>query len=332
MPSLSSLTSRSTCSFRVSSFFTKVTQQIHSLRARGVRSSHAVCAALSDERAFRTSVGTSCTVPLEMVGLLISLLYSMEQPKLPELLLVHGQVISYTSRMKKLPLLLAVAGIGAAVTYAVWPHEAAVNPDPNHTHMDFAVWIKGEKIDFSGERYMSEAPVSFEAEDSFFFDNAYAHEEEAAVVNPKRKYLHLHDGNGNVIHSHKPGQTIGDFFDSIDVVISKEGLNLCMKIPDHEIACEDEVNHYHWVFVVNGEQQPFFDTNYVLKDLDKLLIILPRYTDDERWEVALETYKKLLTDDACLYSRTCPERGEPPTENCIADPAVPCVDPALLEE
>jgi len=38
---------RSTCSFLVSSFFTKVTQQTHSLRASGVRSSQAARAALS---------------------------------------------------------------------------------------------------------------------------------------------------------------------------------------------------------------------------------------------------------------------------------------------
>ena len=34
-----------------------------------------------------------------------------------------------------------------------------------------------------------------------------------------------------------------------------------------------------------------------------------------------------LTDDACRYSKTCPWRGDPPAENCIADPAVPCVVP-----
>ena len=34
-----------------------------------------------------------------------------------------------------------------------------------------------------------------------------------------------------------------------------------------------------------------------------------------------------MTDDACKYSKTCPWRGEPPAESCIADPAVPCTAP-----
>src|SRR5688572_23379572 len=62
------------CSFLVSSFLTKVTQHIHSLRARGVRSSHIASAALSEVRAFRKSVGTVCTTPGEIV-LLILLFY-----------------------------------------------------------------------------------------------------------------------------------------------------------------------------------------------------------------------------------------------------------------
>ena len=74
IPSLSSLTVLLTCSFLVSSFLTKVTQHIHSLRARGVRSSHIANASLSEVRAFRKSVGILCTTPDEIV-LLILLFY-----------------------------------------------------------------------------------------------------------------------------------------------------------------------------------------------------------------------------------------------------------------
>jgi hypothetical protein len=74
IPSLSSLTVLLICSFRVSSFLTNVTQHIHSLRARGVRSSHIASAALSDVRAFRKSAGILCTTPDETV-LLILLFY-----------------------------------------------------------------------------------------------------------------------------------------------------------------------------------------------------------------------------------------------------------------
>ena len=74
IPSLSSVIVLLTCSFLVSSFLTKVTQHIHSLRARGVRCSHIASAALSEVRAFRKSVGTLCTTPCEMV-LFILLFY-----------------------------------------------------------------------------------------------------------------------------------------------------------------------------------------------------------------------------------------------------------------
>ena len=75
IPSLSSVIVLLTCSFLVSSFLTKVTQQIHSLRARGVRSSHIASAALSEVRAFRKSMGNWCTTPAEIV-LLISWFYT----------------------------------------------------------------------------------------------------------------------------------------------------------------------------------------------------------------------------------------------------------------
>jgi len=74
IPSLSSVIVLLTCSFLVSSFLTKVTQQIHSLRASGVRSSHIASAALSEVRAFRKSMGNLCTTPAEIV-LLISWFY-----------------------------------------------------------------------------------------------------------------------------------------------------------------------------------------------------------------------------------------------------------------
>lgn len=70
-PCLSSCTTLLTCSFRVSSFFTKVVQQIHSLRANGVRSSQVVTAVLFAIKAFFKSAGTVCAVPLESFLLVI---------------------------------------------------------------------------------------------------------------------------------------------------------------------------------------------------------------------------------------------------------------------
>src|ERR1700741_4593951 len=62
------------CCLLVSGFLTEITQQIHSLRASGVISSHFACATESEMRTFRKSGGTLCTAPGELAFLLINLI------------------------------------------------------------------------------------------------------------------------------------------------------------------------------------------------------------------------------------------------------------------
>ena len=76
IPSLSSEHTRSTCSRRFSGCLTEKTQQIHSLRASGVISSHAVSALESEAKAFRKSAGRSCATPPGMF-FAIHLLYTV---------------------------------------------------------------------------------------------------------------------------------------------------------------------------------------------------------------------------------------------------------------
>ncbi len=197
-----------------------------------------------------------------------------------------------------IPLLIALLVPGAR--YSIQ------NPDPNHTHADFAVWIDGTKLDFSSPEYMS--------------GTSDEHDPNHTKHDP---YLHLHDGNGNVIHRHKPNLSIQDFFQTIGVTFYKEGLNVCLS-QEKAITCEDEVMHKNWVMIVNGVRQQFFDPSYVFNDEDQILIVLPRSTDDTSLFRELESYQEKMTQDACLYSQTCLWRGKPPVENCIADPTVPC--------
>lgn len=65
-PSNNSVITLSTCFFLVSSVLTFIVQQIHSLRASGVRSSHLSRADSSFVNALRKSAGTSCTTPSEI--------------------------------------------------------------------------------------------------------------------------------------------------------------------------------------------------------------------------------------------------------------------------
>jgi hypothetical protein len=59
------------CSLLVSGFLTEMTQQIHSLRASGVISSHFARATGSEMRTFCKSAGTLCTAPGEIAFLVI---------------------------------------------------------------------------------------------------------------------------------------------------------------------------------------------------------------------------------------------------------------------
>jgi hypothetical protein len=74
IPSVSSVIVRSMCFFLVSGFLTVMAQHIHSLRARGVISSHAAKALGSEARDSRKSAGSLCAVPPE-IFLVINLYY-----------------------------------------------------------------------------------------------------------------------------------------------------------------------------------------------------------------------------------------------------------------
>src|SRR3989339_2056301 len=77
IPSFNSETTRLTWSSLVFCCLTKVTQQIHSLRARGVRSFHSARALSSEAGAFCRSSGILCTVPSEIAFLVMRLFYQI---------------------------------------------------------------------------------------------------------------------------------------------------------------------------------------------------------------------------------------------------------------
>lgn len=70
-PSISSVRTRSICRSLVSGFLTEITQQIHSLRARGVMFSHLASVAGSEAKVFRKSAGSLCVTLLEISFLVI---------------------------------------------------------------------------------------------------------------------------------------------------------------------------------------------------------------------------------------------------------------------
>ena len=85
IPSLSSVRTRSMCCLLVSGLLTEMTQQIHSLRASGVISSHFARAAGSEMRTFRKSAGTACTAPRETALLVMDFSLSPTSQRKPRL-------------------------------------------------------------------------------------------------------------------------------------------------------------------------------------------------------------------------------------------------------
>lgn len=195
--------------------------------------------------------------------------------------------------------LLMLVAVGLGVYRGVAGYPFVQNPDPNHTHADFAIWVNGEQLDFSGPEFMSGLST-----------DETTHDEESEVHD---KYLHLHDGNGHVVHRHKQGLAVGEFFASIGFTKGEDG---CYIVPGgQEPVCNQHGKT--WRMFVNGEEKAF-DLSYIFADMDHLLFTYGATN------VQIQEQLSELTDDACKYSKTCPWKGSPPTENCVADPEVPC--------
>lgn len=195
-------------------------------------------------------------------------------------------------------LVIALSVAAISLWQGLQPHTPAKNPDPNHTHADFAVWINGTEYDFSKLQYMSGSSA----------DEKHEH--------ARDKYLHLHDANGNVIHRHKPGLILGQFFASIGIGFSD---NNCIVDSSVSKLPTMRCSKNKFRMFVNGSEMSKFDMSYVFNDGDKILIT------DAMDPAELSHELGTMSDDACKYSKTCPWKGEPPSENCVADPAVPCV-------
>ena len=150
-----------------------------------------------------------------------------------------------------------------------------------HVHANFNVRINGVLRDFSGSQYQS--PEGKELD----------------------KYIHLHDGVGDLIHIHKKGESLNDFFKSLKISFTKD----CIILGPSSQYCSG--NGETLKFYVNGKPNNLFE-KYEPVDLDRILISFG-YEDD----ADIQKQIAQVSDNACIYSLKCPERGKPPTENCV---------------
>lgn len=213
--------------------------------------------------------------------------------------------ISGLSPKKIVGALVTLAALFAFWQYVLYPNmpwepDPSLNPDKSHTHADLRVWINGEPLEFDDDEYMS----------GLSYDDA-SHDEESEYLH---KFLHLHDNVGHVVHRHKPGLDLAEFFDSVDFTFTEE----CLILDGGTEYCNDRGDDV-WRMFVDGEEAAA-DPGYVFSDLESILLT---YGSNDR---EVESQLRQMPDDACLYSQACPWRGDPPQENCVADPSIPCGD------
>jgi protein-disulfide isomerase len=214
---------------------------------------------------------------------------------------LNGQKVEIKSKTMAEALEEFKGLIEAAIASAPLPDQNATStPVAYHGHVDFALYLEGKKFDLSADKYQS------------------THEKE---LSPD---VHLHDNNGDIIHLHKEGVTMEDFFESIGFRIIEGEQDLCLSIPGY--SCDEPGKRLK--LVVNGKDLQNNDNlsfiNYKLKDLDRVLVSYGTATNS-----ALQNQidsDKLVKDEACIYSETCPERGAPPTEECVGGLGTTCIE------
>ena len=109
--------------------------------------------------------------------------------------------------------------------------------------------------------------------------------------------IHSHKDTEEVIHKHKTGVTLGQLIDSWKT-------NLPNKV--------------EWY--LNGSKQNDDFRKYKFKDLDRIAL---SFSDLDFSPTAKQISE--VTDRACIYSEKCPERGKPPTENCVGGLGTDCL-------
>ena len=149
-----------------------------------------------------------------------------------------------------------------------------------HVHADFKIYIGNEAIDLSQDEYMTTA--SKELSD----------------------HVHLHDGDGDVEHIHLEGVTFVEFLSTLGLTLT----NTCLTYDEKEY-CSDEDDGLSLYVNEEKYQEPI--ASYIPKDEDRILLFFGNITN-----VSIQTLLDSVTDDACYFSGTCPERGVAPPESC----------------
>lgn len=182
-----------------------------------------------------------------------------------------------TNKLITAVLLFIILGVSALI-FAYDQADSQLLGDV-HEHADFKVYLLGEAHDFAQDKYMS-------SKDDI-----------------QSNFVHLHDGDGEVVHKHLAGITLGTFFETLGMQFTSD----CFTLDDGQAFCNDEENRLR--LYVNGKRN-FRYGDYEFFDLDQILIT---YGSEDKAAIAEQLAS--LTDKACIQSGSCPERGAPSDES-----------------
>ncbi len=144
---------------------------------------------------------------------------------------------------------------------------------PVHWHADFALYIRGERFDFSDERFLSGG------EDDHLSEN-----------------VHLHEPRYDVVHVHLEQTTWHEFLATLGFALTES----CLTPPAGEPLCNSESERLS--FFLNGVRLDgiaFED----ITDIDRVLISFGSETEAE-----LGAQLASVADDACIVSGLCVDR------------------------
>lgn len=174
-------------------------------------------------------------------------------------------------------ILLVVAGyFGYQYLYPV--DDGTQHHSGYHVHADFAVYIDGQKFNFSQEKYMVSTDV--------------------CKLEYQTKHTHLHDMNGDTVHVHQQSQTWGDFFKNIGWTLTSD-----LKKNMNVIETDEGKSFENGRMFINGKEisnQEIFN-GYEIKDLDKVAFFFGTTTEKNIADGLAQ-----ITNKACIYSGKCP--------------------------
>lgn len=152
--------------------------------------------------------------------------------------------------------------------------------DEVHVHADFLIYVNDQKVELTSEKYQSSTKQIL------------------------HKNVHLHDGDDSVVHRHAEGITFAEFLSSVGFTLTNE----CLTKDTGEIFCADTEK----VLALYVNKEPVSDiASYIPQEEDQVLLYYG--TKDNQ---KLSEYLGAITDESCIFSGTCPERGIAPAESC----------------